>query len=251
MKTFILNIIAITLLFSTTRACWSKLSGCAKDIAIGGDGTVWVVGCNSVAGGYDIYRYDKTTGNWYANTRGAVRIAADKDGYAWIVNSDGDISQLTKSGWASVRGCAKDIGIGGDGTVWIVGCDSVDGGYGIYEYIDATGEWEQKGEGAVRIAADKDGYAWVVRSNGEIFQLTTSGWTKIPGHATDIGVGSDGTVWVLASMPVEAGYNIYRWNGSLKNYWTTVAGAAVNIAVAPDSHAWVVNQFGEIFQGSC
>src|SRR5438105_2781316 len=41
---------------------------------------------------------------------------------------------------------------------------------------------------------------------------------KMPGMATDIGVGADGSVWVIGDNKVAGGFGIYRWNG--KDNWT-------------------------------
>jgi hypothetical protein len=40
------------------------------------------------------------------------------------------------------------------------------------------------------------------------------GWTLLPGLANDIGVGADGTVWVIGADAVPGGYGIHRWTGS-------------------------------------
>jgi hypothetical protein len=65
-------------------------------------------------------------------------------------------------------------------------------------------------------------------------------WERIPGEGYDIGVGANGTAWVIGS-----GYSIHRWNGSA---WQQMPSAASRIDVDPSGNAWVVNQGGDIFR---
>ena len=73
----------------------------------------------------------------------------------------------------------------------------------------------------------------------------TQVWMKLPGGATDIGVGANGAVWIIGGDAVGGGYSIYRWTGSV---WEKVPGGATRIAVAPDGKAWVINNTNNIFR---
>ena len=64
---------------------WVQLSEeTAKDIGIGANGSVWIVGMNPVSGGYGIYKWDGK--NWKVVDGGAVQISVDKYGIPWVVN---------------------------------------------------------------------------------------------------------------------------------------------------------------------
>ena len=76
-------------------------------------------------------------------------------------------------------------------------------------------------------------------------------WLRVPGAGGDIGVGADGSVWVVA--PSEFAFDdpderrdIYRWNGT---NWDRVSGDAIDISVGPDGMPWVANYFGDIYRG--
>ena len=69
---------------------------------------------------------------------------------------------------------------------------------------------------------------WVVNSNNNIFQRTGGSWQMLPGLAKDIGVGADGSVWVIGTDSTGGGYGIHRWNG---NNWTKIDGGAEQISV--------------------
>ena len=79
---------------------------------------------------------------------------------------------------------------------------------------------------------------WVQSAEG-------SSWQTMPGRARDIGIGGDGSVWVIGSNPARGGYGIYRWTGS---YWRQIDGAALRISVDPSGGPWVVNSSGNIYK---
>jgi hypothetical protein len=153
-------------------AAWEQLPGAARDIGIGG-GKVYVIGNNQAPGGFGIYRWNGSpTGNaWDRVPGGAVRIAVDRNGSPWVVNDQGNIYLWANGRFEPVPGKANDIGCGGD-EVYVVGYNSVPGGYGIYRYAGLVGgrPWESIPGGAVRIAADDKGKPWVVNDAGKIYR---------------------------------------------------------------------------------
>jgi streptogramin lyase len=62
-------------------------SGLASDVAVGADGTLWILGTNSVPGGYSIFKY--TGSSWHNVAGGAVDISVDSNGASWIANNVG------------------------------------------------------------------------------------------------------------------------------------------------------------------
>jgi hypothetical protein len=145
---------------------WEQLPGTAKDIGIGANGSVWIVGTNPVSGGYGIYRWDGE--NWEGVDGGAVRIDVDPQGNPWIVNNNGNIYRRFGNHWEQLFGAARDIGIGANGSVWIVGTNPVSGGYVIYRWDGRN--WEiGSDDGALQISVDKDGIPWIVNSSNHIY----------------------------------------------------------------------------------
>ena len=146
---------------------WEQLPGTAKDIGIGANGSVWIVGTNPVIGGYGIYRWDGENWGGFSDD-GAVRIDVDPQGNPWIVNDNGKIYRRVDNRWEQLFGAAKDIGIGANGSVWIVGTNPVFGGYGIYQWDGRN--WEGfSDDGALQISVDKDGIPWIVNSLNHIY----------------------------------------------------------------------------------
>ncbi len=66
----------------------------------------------------------------------------------------------------------------------------------------------------------------------------------LPGTATNISVGANGTAWVIGTTPINGNYGIYQWNGTA---WTAVPGVAVTIAVGPNGDPWVINASHHIY----
>ena len=149
-----------------------------------------------------------------------------ENGTPWVVNSNGNIFRRTGGSWQMLPGLAKDIGVGADGSVWVIGMDSTGGGYSIHQWNGSN--WTRIDGGAIRIAVAPDGNPWVVNSNDNIFRRTGGSWQMLPGLAKDIGVGADGSVWVIGTDSTGGGYGIHRWNGS---NWTKIDGGAVQITV--------------------
>ncbi len=202
----------------------------ATDVGVAANGTVWIIGEKNETYGHPIYRW---MGNHFKQTKGqATRIDVGPKGFPWVVNNKGNIFRLDKYGnWKPLPGRAYDIGIGRNGTVWVVGANSVYGGYGIYRWNGNT--WKNIPGGAVRIDVDPRGNAWVVNSLDEIFRWNGNKWIKLPGKAKDISVDQNGVAWVIGTDNVPGGHGIYRWNGS---GWTRISGGAIAISAGGKSH---------------
>jgi hypothetical protein len=146
--------------------------------------------------------------------------------------------------WERVEGrTASDIAASDDGTAWIIGTDSTQGGHSIFRWSGAS--WTSVDGGAARIDVDGRGNAWIVNSDGYIFRRNRNRWERLPGTATDIGAGADGSVWIVGTNRVQGGYGIYRWNGT---DWSPVDGSAVRIDVDDRGNPWVVNSDGKIYR---
>jgi hypothetical protein len=123
-------------------------------------------------------------------------------------------------------GSARDIGIGGNGAVWVVGTHARSGGYDIYRWSGTA--WANVSGGAVRIAVDPKGNACIANDQRAIFRWDGGKWVGVPGGALALDIGANGKVWVIGSNQV-----LYQLEQS---GWTGVPGNLTEIAVAPDGH---------------
>lgn len=237
---------------------FSSVEGGATDVAVGTSttpynspvgtsGTTWVIGTIPVNGGYSIYK--RTDNYWTRYPGGAVRIAVTSAGQPWVVNSWGAIYalNLATNEFELYPGRATDIGIGINGAVWIVGTNPVYGGYEILRWNASSWTWTIVPGGAVRIAVDPQGLPWVVNAWGAIYAYNNSmkAFVGKPGYAKDIGIGGDGTVWIVSADPAPGGYQVYRWNGSAWLWSSNIGGT--NISVGSDGRPWITDDVNNIY----
>jgi hypothetical protein len=76
-------------IYRWTGSAWVSVPGCGHNIDVGADGSVWVVGCNPVLGGFGIYRWNGS--GWVQQPGGAVSIGVNPNGTAWVTNNIGQI----------------------------------------------------------------------------------------------------------------------------------------------------------------
>ena len=138
-------------------------------------------------------------------------------------------------------GAAIDIGVGGNGKVWVIGTNKEGGGYGIYRW---DGKWTKIAGSAVRISVGPKGNAWVVNKQRKIYRFNGSKWIKMPGAAIDIGIGARGHVAVVGTNKVGDGFGVWRWTGKT---WNSTPGGLTNLAVGPRGKIWGVNSSKNIF----
>ncbi|MEB3295536.1 MAG: tectonin domain-containing protein [Synechococcales bacterium] len=216
---------------------WNHVKGCAKDVGVGANGAVWVIGCNETPGGYGIYNWQGGS-NWRGIPGGATRIAVGPKGNPVVVNNTGAIFWGDGNGnWQRLAGCARDVGVGANGALWVVGCNAVPGGYGVYQWTGSG--WRGIAGGITAISVLPDGRPAAVNSHDEIFIGDGNGrWQLVGGRAKDIAVGADGSLAVIGNNVEAGGFGIYKRAG---NAWQKIPGSAVRIAVAPNGVPWVVN----------
>ena len=141
---------------------------------------MWVIGTDQRAGGYGVYQ--KAANSFpgtievldftYANFA-AVRIAVDKAGNAWVVNDTGEVHMydIASKSWER-KGTEKARSVhtgASSGAVWMLGRDSIPGGFPIYQWNSAKQDWESYGTyGAVEMA-EAAGIPWIAQSDGHLY----------------------------------------------------------------------------------
>lgn len=224
---------------------WKQLGGTARDIGIGPQprGDIWIIGTGSTVGGdHFIYRWNRKTSSWDQMPGGAVRIDVGPSG-PMVVNSAGSLYAWNGRGWDD-RGNnrLRDVGVGGDGSVWYLGGDEEPGGFGVFKY----GGSKVAGAG-VRIDVDDKGNPWIVTKGGAVFRYNGSAFEPVPGPgvpAIDIGISAEnGAVYVVGGD----GWP-YKWTGSSWQLSASGISHALNhISVDPAGMPWGVAGNGIIY----
>lgn len=224
---------------SPAAKTWTQLPGTAVDVGASAN-ALWVIGTNTVPGGYGLHRWDGKT--FIANSGGAVRIDLDPQGNPWVVNNAGKVFRWNGSAWVGLPGDnAQDIGIGISGTVWMVGGAKVPGGFSVFRWDGSANKWDVVPGGGVRIDVDQYGKAWLVNDANQIFRWTGSGWASMPGKARDIGVGPEGSVFVVGDNGT-----VHKWNGTA---WIMRDGNLNEISVGPNGVPVGINASKQIWMG--
>ncbi len=199
----------------------------ATDIGVGSNGTVWMAGVDLSTKGPSIYRWMDNIHSFVKVPGNAVKVDVNHYGIPWIVTISEDIFHWSNRRWNKVPGKAKDIGVGPNGDVFIIGTKKMVGGYQIFKW--KGNGWQLYPGAAVRIDVDRNGNPWVINENGNIYKWNGMSWELLPGLAVDISSGPK-TVWVIGTDNVPGGHGIYRWDEQIKN-WEKVPGGAVAISV--------------------
>ncbi len=166
---------------------------------------------------------------------GATRFQLEALGSRWGLNSS-RLAVTTAPQWQRMPGDASDIGIGANGSIWLLGKDPRPGGFGIY-YWDG-GNWQRVDGAAVRIDVGPDGVPWTVNDKHQLHRWEEGRWLQMQGDARDIGIGADGSVWIAA------GGGVYRWLGEQR--WQRFSGSAVRVDVDPLGIPWVIDHSDDI-----
>lgn len=136
--------------------------------------------------------------------------------------------------WNGESGAAIDVGVGADGTAWVVSP-----GHKVYRY-DGVADWEYMNlDGATRLDVDPFGDAWVVLADGGIRKFDNGAWMVIPGSAMDIGVGADGggSVWIIGTHPMN---RVMRYDPRVDGSWIDMNGHGSRLDVTADGRVWIV-----------
>jgi peptidoglycan hydrolase-like protein with peptidoglycan-binding domain len=206
---------------------------------------------------------------------GGMRISSDTVG-TWIVQSDGDIYSFNGgTSWTKRPGCAKDIAVGPDGSIWVLGCaQDGNGNFPAYRWNGSGWTHDATGGAAVRISVGKRldsnrTVPWVVAADGSIYRRSRNDtssaeqWNVMPGAGRDIAANASGYTWLLGTGAAPGGFGIFVWDeqpacpsttvgcGSgapQKMEWDQIPGGAINIASSSFGSPTVVNDGGSLLE---
>ncbi|MBN9422100.1 MAG: hypothetical protein BGO63_01190 [Candidatus Accumulibacter sp. 66-26] len=221
---------------------YRKVAGKARNVAIGADGSVFIVA------------YDGSLARW-SNTRSAfvafpgqlARIAVAPDGKPWGIAGSGDVYRHDGAAWKQVRNVkAQDIGIGFNGTVLVA---------------DPQGflsRYDPAGDAFVRLPADANGVPpmgtrvavtpagkpWVITDDGFVGRCEKASCERLPVKARSLAIGPEGSVLI-----VDGDRTLRRWNQRDESF-ERIDGIPDLIdlaAVGPRGKPWLLSPAAEIW----
>lgn len=110
---------------TASSGSWEQIGGqLASDIAVGGNGAVWITTKTPLGGGFQVAKFNGS--GWDLTDGGAVRLAVGPTGVPWVVTSAGIVfrrtsSSATSGSWEQLpfgEGPVFDIGIGPGNYAW-------------------------------------------------------------------------------------------------------------------------------------
>lgn len=156
-----------------------------------------------------------------------MRIAVGPGGNAWVVNKQDYVYRHDGKRWRRLPGRAKDIGVGANGQMWVIGTNREGGGFGVYKWLGS--KYQKVAGSGLNISVDAAGNPWLVNNAKAIYKHDGKRWLRRPGAAYDIGVGAEGTVWVIGANREGGGFGIYRSSeGPNVTLWASQTQGAMN-----------------------
>jgi hypothetical protein len=218
------------------------LPGAARDIAIGADGSVYIV------------TFDGGLARW-SNGRNAfisfegqfMRIAVTPDGKPWGITTKGEVFRNDGTLWRLVRNIvAQDIAIAYNGTVMVADAQNT-----IQKYDPASGLFSRiPGDGdappptGARLTLNPKGEPWTLDANGYVSRCDRSPCERLPARARDIGVGPEGSVIILDTSRI-----LRRWNESAHEFqrMDSIADPVDALAVGPRGKPWLLSISSQVW----
>jgi hypothetical protein len=154
---------------------WEKLPGEARGIGAGAAGAVHIVSNTGIQGGYAIRRW---TGNGWETIpgRGGVAVDVDATGKPWMVDAGKNLHHYEGGRWELKRNHVSNVGIGGDGSVFILD-DQVDnhGNYALLKWTGHAAKFLPLSRGAVKVTATGTGTPWIASANTNLYRQYSRG----------------------------------------------------------------------------
>ena len=244
----LLGVAGIQLPLSALEISWQRMPGTGKDVSVGADGSVFVVGNGD--GNEPVYRWNGSA--WENRGGSAVLIAVGPNGAPWTVDKYSNMAHFENGQWQQIvrNKSVTDVAVGTNGAVYTVGGAFCNCGKVTDETmyrLDGT-NFVSVGIKGVVIHPDPAGNLWSVDASTAIHRSSSSGSsTTINGHALDMAISAAGEVWIISRTAFDGNDgDVQVWNGSEFVY----AGQfGVRIAVTPDGIPWVITDDNRIYRG--
>lgn len=146
-------------IFKRVNSQWQQQPGTALDIAVAGEGAVYMVSTTPAPGGFAV-KFWKDNQWKQMPGRGAMRIAVTPEGEPWAIDNTNKVLKRSGLSLVDAGNTGRDVAAGPNGSVFVIGLTPVPGGYSIKRYI--FGCWSQISGGGVAISAHGNGAGPVV-----------------------------------------------------------------------------------------
>jgi len=215
---------------------FTKVAGSAQDIAIGADGSVFIV----TQGGAGLGLYSNLRHRFVDFPGALIRIAVAADGAPWGVNGAREVFRHDGRDWKKVLGAAAlDIAVGGE-AVFVTDKEEK-----LYRYDSELRRMVRfpRGRGK-RVAVDPAGYPWTVDGTGRVSRCDVSPCARVSSQAVDIEIGPDGSVFVTDE---KGRLKLFDDSAAAFRTVRAVRFLARAVSVGPGGRPWVLDVNGGIY----
>ena len=191
---------------------WKTRNGFIRDASMNTYSEYVAIAGNSILWGIDTYR--NRWRQYPGGKRGVLAAAFSNENVVWICRGNviekfiPKFSHKFYGRWVRVPGCCRDIDIGANGFVAVIGCDNHTWGYGIWRNLGGDGRrWARIPGEADRIAVGSRGQI-VVKNRGKRFFWKYSwnaNWIMTGGAGNDVALTNDGKMVVIGTD-----YHVYH-----------------------------------------
>ncbi len=221
---------------------YRKVAGKARAIAIGAEGSVFIVAYDG-----NLARWSNTRSTFVAFPGQLARIAVATDGKPWGINAAGEVFRHDGAAWKQVRNIkAQDISVGFNGTVIVADPQEF-----LYRY-------DPVGDAFVRLPADANGVPpmgtrvavtpagkpWVITGDGFVGRCEKASCERLPIKARSLAIGPEGSVLIVDGDRV-----LRRWNERDENFERIdgIPDLADIAAVGPRGKPWLLSTASEVW----
>lgn len=225
------------------------MSASARDVAVGANGQVWIVGNEVRTFGFSLHRLQGTVWQEVASD-GADRVVVDAAGMPWIVQNDGKILRGVAGSagieWRQFPGeCALDLAIGGaDQDIWMTRC----GDGRVFSWDGLS--WRDRGRYANSIAVGPNGTVWMIDGGERVFNYSpaTGRWEFRHGTgARYVALSPSGKVYVLSDEFAANGLVAKALN--IHEAWVPMGRGAIGVRIAAgNDDVWLANNMLELYR---
>lgn len=155
-----------------------------------------------------LYSFNKDENRWIGvrNEKGFSALAIDPVGRPLVVDMERNLERLVNGKWEFMSARVQSVSVGANGEIFVTGGKSRADGYSMKKLVDDDRGWEKVSGAAVKVVVDPKGRPWVLNNKGELYRYQlisawqsqqASNWLRLAGRASDIAVGSDGSVYAV------------------------------------------------------
>jgi hypothetical protein len=132
-----------------------------------GGGELWGVGRIGITGVNRTFRWNGSNWEPKSTSPEPFQVEVSADGRPWILDASGGVHRWNGSSFVQVTGCATSIAVGSNDDAWVTGCSSADqfNNFRIYRWNPTTQQFVLQSGVAYQVGMKSNGTVWILRKS--------------------------------------------------------------------------------------